>query len=379
MKKAKIALCISLIAAVLLSVLLISSFAAEPTSYFIKRVIVTPSGNSFSHAIPKNILYSYEPEVIIKYGNGVTANDGYISGLPSATSSEGFETHIRYNFATFLGFSGCYKWETEMIIGDGKNAISNFDLMFYMRNETAGYFSYKLARYRQTDEYQTPEFAGGKDYFNKFFPMNDSTYKNTGKIILTAYYEPQNDYVVVYVNGRYFWAGNPFKDGEKPTSADTLSFRMSLFPYSSTTDTTFKLCREELSIAGSYSMPQCLEQEGARNNYNNAYNDGFYSGRNTGHNEGYDEGYHDGDSAGYNRGKTDGYNNGYSEGKGVGRTEALSDIDNTKGLFLTAISAPFNAIKDVLNFEVFGINLSAVFFFLFTAVLIVFVIKKLRS
>ena len=91
-----------------------------------------------------------------------------------------------------------------MIIGDGKNAISNFDLMFYMRNETAGYFSYKLARYRQTDEYQKPEFAAGKDYSNKFFPMLDGTYKNTGKITLTAYYEPQNDYVVVYVNDDYF-------------------------------------------------------------------------------------------------------------------------------------------------------------------------------
>ncbi len=363
----------------LVSVLIIPISAAEPGSYFFKRVIITPSDNSFSYVIPKYVISSYKPGVVFVYGNGVTVNDGYISGLPSANSSQGFETHIRYSFATLFGFTGCYKWETEMIIGDGKNAISNFDLMFYMCNETTGDCSYKLARYRQTDSFITPEFVGGKDYSNKFFPMNDSTYKNTGKITLTAYYEPKNDYVVVYVNGRYFWAGSPFKDGEKPTSADTLSFRMSLFPYSSSTDTTFKLCREELSIAGSYSLAQCLENEGARNNYNDAYNDGFYSGRNTGHNEGYDEGYHDGDDAGYNRGKTDGYNNGYSEGKGVGRTETLSDIDNTKGLFLTAISAPFNAIKDVLNFEVFGINLSAVFFFLFTAVLIVFVIKKLRS
>ena len=370
MKKTKIAICISLIAAVLLSVLLIPSFATEPVSCFTNRVSITPHGDAFAYSIPQNVLYPYKPEVIIKSGDGVTVNDGYISGLPSA-SSYGFETHISYDFNTLQGFYGVYKWETEMSISGG--AISNFYLRFYLHNETSGFYSYNLARYNISTLLKRPQFVGGEN-------DTDSTVISTNgeNIKLTAYYSPENDCVVVFVNGRHFWSGSLFKDGEKPTSTDTVSFRMSLSPISTTSDTTFKLFREELFITG-VSMADCLVKEGALNNYNNAYNDGFYSGRNTGYNEGYDEGHHDGDSAGYNRGKTDGYNDGYSEGKGVGRTEAISDIGNTKGLFLTAVSAPFNAIKEALNFELFGINLAALFFFLFTAVLIAFVIKKLRS
>lgn len=367
MKKTKIAICISLIAAVLLSVLLIPSFAAEPVSCFINRVSITPHGDAFAYSIPQNVLYSYKPEVIIKSGDGVSIDDGYISGLPSA-SSYGFETHILYDFNTIQGFDGVYKWETEMSIVAG----TNFYLRFYLCNETSGFYSHNLARYDISTLFKKPQFVGGENDTHSY------VFANRGTQRLTAYYSPENDCVAVFVNGRYFWSGSLFKDGEKPASTDTMSFRMSLSPISTTGDTTFKLCREELFITG-VPMADCLVREGALNNYNDAYNDGFYSGRNTGHNEGYDEGYRNGDSAGYNRGETDGYNNGYSEGKEVGKAEAISDIGNTKGLLLTAVSAPFNAIKEALNFELFGINLAALFFFLFTAVLIAFVIKKLRS
>lgn len=98
---------------------------------------------------------------------------------------------------------------------------------------------------------------------------------------------------------------------------------------------------------------------GTQLNYQSGYSDGYERG--------FEEGSSDGTSRGYEYGYSDGYAEGYQEG-----SEVVSDYEDA---VLYTVSAPFQAISNMLNFEVLGINLAGLFFFLLTAVILVFLIK----
>lgn len=117
------------------------------------------------------------------------------------------------------------------------------------------------------------------------------------------------------------------------------------------------------------------------------------------YNEGLLQGYANGsrdvlDSEEYKNGLQAKYDEGYASGKedydiygaqryndGLrdGRTQAMNDIDTGKNLFFGILDAPFQLIKNIFNFEILGINISAVIFFILSVLLIAFVIRKLKG
>ncbi len=70
------------------------------------------------------------------------------------------------------------------------------------------------------------------------------------------------------------------------------------------------------------------------------------------------------------------YENGYAIGKQEGEDNAVFTFDNLKSGFFSILDAPFKAIKDALNFEFFGINISNLVLFLLTVIVVVIIIKK---
>lgn len=85
----------------------------------------------------------------------------------------------------------------------------------------------------------------------------------------------------------------------------------------------------------------------------------------------YDDGYDDGYTVGENAGYQAGFNNGYNVG--------VTEYDNVPEAVFTIVSAPFDAITNFLNFEIFGINLKAIIAFLVMAIIVTFVIKKVKD
>ena len=86
--------------------------------------------------------------------------------------------------------------------------------------------------------------------------------------------------------------------------------------------------------------------------YNQGYNVGFDSGKNTGYNQGYNIGYNNGVVAG-------------TEQSGV-----------VPQLLLSLGGVPFETLQSILNFEIFGVNISSLAMGLLTCVVVVAVLKR---
>lgn len=59
-----------------------------------------------------------------------------------------------------------------------------------------------------------------------------------------------------------------------------------------------------------------------------------------------------------------------------GRNSAQSDFSSSTNGIISVIESPVNFLKDIFNFEIFGINVSAVVFFVLSITIVAFVIKK---
>lgn len=59
-----------------------------------------------------------------------------------------------------------------------------------------------------------------------------------------------------------------------------------------------------------------------------------------------------------------------------GRYSEQTDFDSTADGVISVIEAPVNFLKNVFNFEIFGINVSSVVFFVLSIVIVAFVVKK---
>ena len=70
------------------------------------------------------------------------------------------------------------------------------------------------------------------------------------------------------------------------------------------------------------------------------------------------------------------YENGYAIGRQEGEDNAVFTFDNLKSGFFSILDAPFKTIKDALNFEFLGINISNLVLFLLTVIVVVIIIKK---
>lgn len=99
--------------------------------------------------------------------------------------------------------------------------------------------------------------------------------------------------------------------------------------------------------------------------------------------DGYDNGHADGNLKGHEKGYEEGYNDAYDVAYETLRDEVETEVLQDKNTFMDLIfgimDAPVRIIRDVFNFEIFGINVSDTVFFFLTAVIVVFVIKKIRG
>lgn len=100
-----------------------------------------------------------------------------------------------------------------------------------------------------------------------------------------------------------------------------------------------------------------------------SYNDGYKLGLDIGYQNGFNEGNSSGYESGFSAGNTSGYNTGFSAG-------VASANDYTfLGLFGAVLDAPISAIRGLLGFDVFGVNLSVFVFSLFSFCIVVTIIR----
>lgn len=97
-----------------------------------------------------------------------------------------------------------------------------------------------------------------------------------------------------------------------------------------------------------------------RDNY---YYQGFEAGRLTGYNNGYEDGKSDTYDTAYNK--------GYNVGFGAGQQSKTSFFTLVSAVF----DAPLSVLRSFLNFEIFGYNLSSLFFSLISIALIICIIR----
>lgn len=70
------------------------------------------------------------------------------------------------------------------------------------------------------------------------------------------------------------------------------------------------------------------------------------------------------------------FNGYYDKGFNDGKFTAENDVKTTTDGIISVLESPINFLKTVFNFEIFGINLSAVIFFVLSVVIVAYVIKK---
>lgn len=69
------------------------------------------------------------------------------------------------------------------------------------------------------------------------------------------------------------------------------------------------------------------------------------------------------------------YQSGYQDGK----DDAIANDFNIKDMIFSIIDAPFRVVREALNFEIFGIEVSSLVLGLFSVVLVIFVIRRLKA
>lgn len=112
-----------------------------------------------------------------------------------------------------------------------------------------------------------------------------------------------------------------------------------------------------------------FEQGDFHDGYQQGYQDGLTVGKLDNQPDIYDTGYTDGLRDGFNQG----YEAGYHQG---GYDYSLSHGQSFSDLFYAIGDTPVLMLRRLFNFEFFGINLMTVFMSLFTALIVIWIIKK---
>lgn len=110
----------------------------------------------------------------------------------------------------------------------------------------------------------------------------------------------------------------------------------------------------------------------------NQYNSGYSNGYTAGETGGYEKGYQEGNTAGVTSGYSNGFTAGETQGYQQGYQEGLSveGVDNMLGnAMITVVELPWKMIKQILNFEVLGINFASLFLGLFTLVIVFWLLR----
>ena len=136
------------------------------------------------------------------------------------------------------------------------------------------------------------------------------------------------------------------------------------YSWSSSTDNSVSLTLSITFLGADYN-PTELYNTGYQDGYTSGYTDGFNVGETEGNNTGYDTGY----TEGFNTGHTSGYTEGYNV--------ALSTHNfSFTNLFASIGDTPILMIRRLFGFEIFGVSLISAFMSLFTALIVIKIIKK---
>lgn len=145
--------------------------------------------------------------------------------------------------------------------------------------------------------------------------------------------------------------------------------------YSFNLPTNFNYCylvlvwsEDNFDINDTYSI-QFLANDTTITTLSDSYDSGYKQGNNVGYTNGYNEGYYQGNTEGYESGYRVGYDNGYTVG--------FNEDNNFTDLFISIGETPVNTFKQMLNFDILGINVAQFVLSLFTLFIVVAGIKKL--
>lgn len=97
---------------------------------------------------------------------------------------------------------------------------------------------------------------------------------------------------------------------------------------------------------------------------------------------GYQQGYNEGMAEGETAGETTGYNSGYQDGYSAGYEEGFDTDDTALTIFTGIINVgllPVNFFLQILNFEVFGINIGAIVSATLTIAIVVIIIRVITG
>lgn len=115
--------------------------------------------------------------------------------------------------------------------------------------------------------------------------------------------------------------------------------------------------------------------------YNEGYevgkDEGYQSGYQIGKDEGYDSGYTEGHDSGYAEGEqsSTAYGNGYRNGYNNGLSHSSSDF-GFMNLFTSIADTPILMMRSMFDFSIFGTSMLAVVLSLFTALVVIHLLKR---
>lgn len=127
-----------------------------------------------------------------------------------------------------------------------------------------------------------------------------------------------------------------------------------------------------------FSNTQIAKQYVSSYNSTQGYNNGLNIGRQEGYSNGYQVGYDVGFNEGYNYTDSNGNYRGYEQGYHDGSNNEFAK-DGVKDLVNIIFNAPYNIFNGFLNFEIFGVNLFNLLSFVFTLVLVGWIIALLMK
>lgn len=124
---------------------------------------------------------------------------------------------------------------------------------------------------------------------------------------------------------------------------------------------------------------EAAESNGYDDGLSVGYDEGYFNGYELGRLNGYQDGLSEGESLGYDLGYNLGFGKGKEAGKTEGYTNAINDYDYfARGIF-TIFSAPFEFVRQLTFFDVFGIAIFPIFAFIILILLGFLIIKFVKG
>lgn len=161
--------------------------------------------------------------------------------------------------------------------------------------------------------------------------------------------------------------------------ARTYTFTFEYEEYPSVNDIQDYWCTFYFTLSLSTDGDYVIYSEGYEDGYNVGHREGYNEGYKEGHSIGLDEGYQNGYSTGVTDGHTEGYDDGYAVGRQVGYQEGISTGTHDYGflnLFGAIADTPIMMMRRMFSFDLFGTSMLTIILTMFTALLVLKIVKK---